>query len=331
MITRLSDEALELADALERTLAAAEGVGLLRAASTDPSQRQTMADSLIAPSGAWELSPLDDQLELEAAAAASRAVGRVAFPYPVVERIAHEDGAEATALIGRSGHRMAEHVDLPLDWSALDLTGRRYRVTGTGEHGGGKLGRFASVIEVAPVSGAPALRRAALLASLQQWWLLGLLDSALSSTVRYAGEREQFGRRLRAFQGVSFQLAESSVEVRALDALARYTLWSVANNEPETALTDAVALRVAGLRAAGVVLHTAHQVHGAMGFTDEVDVSWLSRASQSVRRLPEDAARTVGLLHELVAANGFEGLPGAAASAHAASRITESGAAGVTA
>jgi hypothetical protein len=312
VITRLSDEALELGDALSRSIQSAGGMSLVRRAAVDPSLREGMSDSLFEPIGVWELSPLDDDLELEAAAEATRVAGSFAFPYPVAERIAAEEGSDATLLVARSGRRVGNHIDLPLHWTALDLAGQRYRVDSTGtERAGVKLGPFASTLDASPLAGETAILPTALLLTLHGWWLLGLLQSALANTVRYAGEREQFGRRLRAFQGVSFQLAESSVAVRALDELAKYTVWSLRHNDSSTAMIDAIALRVASVRAAELVMHTAHQVHGAMGFTDEVDVSWLSRMSQSVRRLPEDQSRTLEVLHDLVIRDGFDGLAGA--------------------
>ena len=131
-----------------------------------------------------------------------------------------------------------------------------------------------------------------------------LLEHAVDDTVTYTREREQFGRRLIAFQGVGFQLADMAVAVEGLAELAKYTLWRLAT-AGEAAIVDAVALRAAAQSAAGTVLRGAHQLHGAMGFTDEVDVSWLSRASQMVRRLPEGAHARAGRLLSLIEADGW--------------------------
>ena len=72
--------------------------------------------------------------------------------------------------------------------------------------------------------------------------------------------------------------------------LAKYALWSVGTGRPE-ALDDALALRLAALEAAEVVFRVTHQLHGAIGFCDETTLSWLSRYSQPLRRLPLRAVR----------------------------------------
>ena len=57
------------------------------------------------------------------------------------------------------------------------------------------------------------------------------------------------------------------------------------------ALEDALALRLAAIEAAEVVFRVCHQLHGAMGFCDETTLSWVSRYSQPLRRLPLDPDR----------------------------------------
>ena len=52
------------------------------------------------------------------------------------------------------------------------------------------------------------------------------------------------------------------------------------------ALADALALRLAAIEAADTVFRISHQLHGAMGFCDESTLSWISRYSQPLRRLP---------------------------------------------
>lgn len=297
----LADEAVEAGSVLREAIAGAGGVNLLRRAVADPAARTEVA-GLFGAFGLWELAPLEDPLELEVAALACQAAGYYAAPYPIVERLARRAG-DATALIARTSPRVASHIDLPLEWSALDLRGTAYRVSASGEPAATPLAPF-----VGPVSAEPTSDRdpagAALLVTLQSWWLLGLLEHALADTVRYTREREQFGRAIIKFQGVSFLLADMTVEVEALTELAKYTLWSMASDAPSS-LVDGLALRVAALSAADVVMRGAHQLHGAMGFTDEVDVSWMSRASQVPRRLPEGRHRSEGLLLELIERDGW--------------------------
>ncbi len=63
--------------------------------------------------------------------------------------------------------------------------------------------------------------------------------------------------------------------------LASYALWSV-----QAGLEDAVADPLAAIEAAQTVFGVAHQMHGAVGFYDETPLSWVSRHSQPLWRLP---------------------------------------------
>ena len=71
---------------------------------------------------------------------------------------------------------------------------------------------------------------------------------------------------------------------------------------------DAIALRVAALEAAEIVFRVAHQLHAAIGFCDETFVSWLSRHSQPLRRLPLGLSATREALSAEVGRHGLSGL-----------------------
>jgi 3-oxo-4-pregnene-20-carboxyl-CoA dehydrogenase alpha subunit len=318
MRSQLCDEAVGLADALRRQVRRAGGVDLLRNAVVEPASRK-LAERLLSGAGVWELEPLTDPVELEAAAAASLVAGEFALPYPVTERLAHQQGHGAILLVSLAGTRqLGSHVDLDLGWAAVDLAGNAYDLTECSPILlRTKLGPFAGEV-TARKRRERQPRVTALAIVLQCWWLLGLLKRAVADTVEYTGVRTQFGRPLRGFQSVSFGLADMSVAVDGLEELAKYALWSLREDAAgEIALTDALSLRVAALEAAGIVMRGAHQYHGAMGFTDEVDVSWLSRASHFVRRLPDSESVTQELLAAMISDHGFEAftVPGPQAAA----------------
>ncbi len=101
--------------------------------------------------------------------------------------------------------------------------------------------------------------RGALVRSIQ---LAGALDQALRLSVAYAGQREQFGRPISRFQAVQQMLATMAGQVAGARAAVDA---AVGDPRPE-------AIRIAKARAseaAGLVARLAHQVHGAMGFTEE--------------------------------------------------------------
>jgi alkylation response protein AidB-like acyl-CoA dehydrogenase len=101
--------------------------------------------------------------------------------------------------------------------------------------------------------------RGALMRSIQ---MCGAMARVRDLTVIFAAERHQFGQPINKFQAVQHHLAELAAEAAAADAmvagiLARPTRSAVA------------AAKVVTGRAAGRVATIAHQVHGAIGFTQE--------------------------------------------------------------
>jgi alkylation response protein AidB-like acyl-CoA dehydrogenase len=139
------------------------------------------------------------------------------------------------------------------------------------------------------------------------WTLLGMLDRAIELTVSHIGLRKQFGQTLSSFQGVQFQLTDAEVERSGVDILAKYALWSIGSGQPD-ALNDALALRMSAIEAAEIVFRVCHQLHGAVGFCDETTLSWLSRYSQPLRRLPLGLSATRDELTRRVGGSGLTGL-----------------------
>jgi alkylation response protein AidB-like acyl-CoA dehydrogenase len=173
-------------------------------------------------------------------------------------------------------------------------------VTGTS----GDRTAFVTSLQLAALDEAGA-RDVALALVLPCWTLLGMLDRAMELTVAHVKLRRQFGQPLSAFQSVQFQLTDAEVERSGLEMLARYALSTVGGPD---ALADALALRLAALEAAEVVFRVTHQLHGAVGFCDETVLSWLSRYSQPLRRLPLGLSATRAQLTELLGTRGLTGL-----------------------
>jgi alkylation response protein AidB-like acyl-CoA dehydrogenase len=92
-----------------------------------------------------------------------------------------------------------------------------------------------------------------------------------------------------------------------VETLAKYALWTIGTGRPE-ALDDALALRMSAIEAAEIVFRVCHQLHGAVGFCDETTLSWLSRYSQPLRRLPLGLSATRDLLTGRVGGDGLSGL-----------------------
>lgn len=303
MILDLSDDALEYGRQALQAFENAGGDRLAEQAEADPAARQALVTPVLDGLGAWELDPRADPDGLEAAAALCRSAGYWAVPYPLAERLATPTDLDVDGLLVIPATRPSASVaGLDLRWAAVDLDGRRSTVTGHGEPGPA----FVAELELSPVddAGVPDLALALVLPS---WTLLGMLDRALALTVSHVSLRKQFGQTLSSFQGVQFQLTDAEVERSGVDILAKHALWSIATDQPQ-AVDDALALRLAALEAAEVVFRVCHQLHGAAGFCDETTLSWLSRYSQPLRRLPFGLSATRDHLTRLAGRRGLAGL-----------------------
>jgi 3-oxo-4-pregnene-20-carboxyl-CoA dehydrogenase alpha subunit len=286
MRTELGESALDYGQVVRQALLAAGGDELAQTAAA--ANRQSAITVALAGLGTWELDPRSGPDELEAAAAACRAAGWWALPYPVAERLARPPGLDVDALAVVSATRPAVPTAwLDLRLGAVTLDGRRW--TAAAAPGSPSTGHGSLAVQVTELALTAASSDgkcdAPLSLVLAAWTLLGMLDRAMALTREYVLWREQFGRTLASFQGVQFQLTDAEVERAGAEELAKYALWSVQEQRAD-ALADALALRLATLEAADVVFRVAHQLHGAIGFCDETTLSWLSRHSQLLRRLP---------------------------------------------
>ena len=300
MITDLGDEAKEYGRQALRAIETAGGDDLLVQAEADPRAREALAGPVLADLGAWELEPREDSDQLEAAAALCRSAGYWALPYPVAERLSRTTDDDGLVVVADTRPRGAV-AGVDVRWSAVTLDGRLGTALATGEPGPA----FVTPLALTP-TGRDGTADVPLAMVLPCWTLLGMLDRAMELTIAHVRMRQQFGRTLSAFQGVQFQLTDAEVERAGLEMLARYATWSLAQGGGD-AMNDAMALRMAALEAAEVVFRVTHQLHGAVGFCDETTLSWLSRYSQPLRRLPLGLSAIRTRLTESLGAHGLTG------------------------
>jgi 3-oxo-4-pregnene-20-carboxyl-CoA dehydrogenase alpha subunit len=303
VILDLSDDAKEYGRQALRAFESAGGDQLVQQAEAKPDLRETLAGPVLSDLGAWELDPRADADGLEAAAALCRSAGYWALPYPVAERLAKPTDLDVDSLIVVADNRPSGVVaGLELNWAAVTLGGVRSRVVGQGVAGPG----FVAELEMSAID-EDGVGDIALGLVLPCWTLLGMLDRAMELTISHVSLRKQFGQTLSSFQGVQFQLTDAEVERSGVEVLAKYALWSIGADRPE-ALDDALALRMSAIEAAETVFRVCHQLHGAVGFCDETTLSWLSRYSQPLRRLPLGLSAARDELTRRVGGTGLTGL-----------------------
>ena len=176
-----------------------------------------------------------------------------------------EDGAGADAVVVLGGDGWAHAYDAFTAEAVGGLDGDRLaRVEFTGPS--------TSACED-PARVAEARRRAAAVAAAE---MAGAFRRVAGMTVAYVAERQQFGRPVASFQVVAHGAAH-------LATLAEAATWAarLACHSPDPADTHAAKgwLSRASQEAAGL----AHQLHGAIGFTEEYGLQRLTKRLRALR------------------------------------------------
>ena len=202
------------------------------------------------------------------------------------------DGEMAVALEGTGGAHVATGRNIAgeardtLTFADLRLSADAAAPVGTG------------------VSRAGLYRRGALARATM---MSGALERAMDLAVTYAQERQQFGRPISKFQAVQQNLAVLAEQTAVAVGASNLGIEALSRNDP-----DAEEFRIAVAKArvgdaATLACEIAHQVHGAIGFTQEyalqlatrrlwswreefgADVEWAARIGQFIARRGADA------------------------------------------
>ena len=108
--------------------------------------------------------------------------------------------------------------------------------------------------------------------------MLGGAQAVLDMTVEYAKGRTQFGRAIGSFQAVQHHCARMATDVEGSKNIAYQAVWRLSEGLParrEVAMAKAW-IGPAYRRVCG----TAHQCHGAIGFTKEHDLQLYTRRAK---------------------------------------------------
>ena len=179
---------------------------------------------------------------------------------------AEDEGRPMIALIARGAASVEEDVNLALE--------PRDTLTWRG----------APVVAASPGPSADRLWQLGALARAAQ--MAGGLEYLLAQSVKYVTERSQFGRTLASFQAIQHQLALLAGHTAAAGMAAQHAFATMdargAGNLGEAAFEVAVAKVRVG-EAAGLGAGIAHQSHGAIGFTYEHSLHFVTRRLWSWR------------------------------------------------
>jgi short-chain 2-methylacyl-CoA dehydrogenase len=100
---------------------------------------------------------------------------------------------------------------------------------------------------------------------------VGLAQACLDASLRYAREREAFGRPIGSFEAVAFKLADMRASIDAARLLTWQAAWTKDQGRDYSAAAAAAKLRASDV--ANVCARDAIQIHGGYGYTEEFPVS----------------------------------------------------------
>jgi len=119
--------------------------------------------------------------------------------------------------------------------------------------------------------------------------LVGAGQALLDMSVEYAKQRSQFGTVIGTYQAIKHKLADVHIALELARPLVYGAALSVADESPEAA-RDVSAAKVAASDAALLAARSALQTHGAIGFTQEHDMSLSLLRVQALRSAWGDPA-----------------------------------------
>ena len=109
--------------------------------------------------------------------------------------------------------------------------------------------------------------------------LVGCIQTAFDMTVAHAKQRKQFGRPIGCFQAVQHHCADMVVDVDGSRFITYQAAWKIAAGLPCS--MEAAMAKAWTSGASRRVTSLAHQIHGAISFTEEVDVHLYYRRAKA--------------------------------------------------
>ena len=105
---------------------------------------------------------------------------------------------------------------------------------------------------------------------------LGIAEGAIAETVKYTGERMQFGRRISQFQNTQFKLADLESSTEAAQLLVYRAAVAKDNNDPMTGYYSSMAKLYAGGNAS-TVTRECLQLFGGYGYIRDFPIERMMR------------------------------------------------------
>lgn len=104
---------------------------------------------------------------------------------------------------------------------------------------------------------------------------LGLAEGAFDAAIRYANEREQFGKKIWDFQAIQFQLADIATDIQAGKHLTYHAAWLKDQGQPF--MKEAAMAKLFCSELSMRATHRAVQILGGAGYTADYPVERMMR------------------------------------------------------
>ncbi|WP_377322865.1 acyl-CoA dehydrogenase family protein [Pimelobacter simplex] len=290
----LTTDQRDFAASLDALLSAADSVAVARAWAAGDHAPGLALWGRLAEQGLTMLATEATPVEL---CVAFEALGRHAVPGPWVEAAAYLPLALGAEVDGIATVAMPYALD-------ADVADQVYAVAGGALHAATVDAALTSVdrsrhlfeVTVGDAVDADgdlaAAHDLAVLATAAQ--LLGAGERVLADAVTYVKQRKQFGREIGSYQAIKHKLADVRI---ALD-FARPLVHGAALDPTPRAVSAA---KVACADAAYLASRTGLQVHGAIGYTQEFDLSvWITKIRALVTAWGTPAEHRARILDSLV-------------------------------
>jgi alkylation response protein AidB-like acyl-CoA dehydrogenase len=158
-------------------------------------------------------------------------------------------GFEVTRKLEKMGHRSSDTAELAFEDCEVPDEALL----------GGKEGAFGALMETLITGRVSHGVKSAAIA-----------EAALEAAIKYAGERETFGRPLSKHQAIRFKLATMATQVEAAKSLAYKAAWLYATGQP--CVKEASMAKYFSAEVADAVCREAVQIHGGYGYVIEYPV-----------------------------------------------------------
>ncbi len=99
---------------------------------------------------------------------------------------------------------------------------------------------------------------------------IGTAQGAYERALKYAKERDAFGKKIHKFQAVSFKLADMATQIEASKQLTYHAAWL--KDQGKDVIKSAAMAKLFSSEAAMKITNEAIQIHGGYGYIKEYDV-----------------------------------------------------------